>query len=78
MSNKAPTAIYFSKYMTAFLGKERVIQTEIRCVGNENDIKYLSEEYVNEILAEKDREIEEMRLELKRVNRVFSTRRTKG
>ena len=49
---KAPKEIYFSKFMTAFLWKERVMQTEIRCVGNEDDIKYLSEEYHNHIVEE--------------------------
>lgn len=61
MENKIPKEIFFSKYLTAFLGKERVIQTEIRCEGGVNDIKYISEEYVNEILAEKDKEIEELK-----------------
>lgn len=56
--------------MTAFLGKERVVQIEIRCVGNEDDIKYLSEEFVNEMLADKDKEIERLKSENQKLNKV--------
>ena len=94
-----PKEIYVSEFALAVLCKEEHTTIYINKVKQSDQITYLSEESVKEMLAEKDKtidnmefgmqalaieliakdkEIEELKLQLRKLNIFYATKKTKG